>query len=859
MRHFLALSTELTEDHLALPDAPALERIELPDDGVACLPPGHADQGTGNRSVWAVTSARWRLFACVVGALLVVCGLYCLLAPHQYEACARLALSATAATLNLQGGAGDRSGSFASGQTQLETLADILRSRQLSRRAIYECRLYEAAGFSGDFTRLFPSFRPDKPDIDAESYLEERFSSRLRVVTIPRTLVLEIRFRSGDPMLSAAVVNSLVRAYQDEEAEQRGELTRAASSHLQAQLDLLKSQARQNERRLSEFQASHRLLVVAGEGAERDTSGDAAHLPAMVEVDTLSKELATADSEWILRQAEDRAAQQDDPEAVLAFDPHIGDADGLAASFRSLHSRQEQLEQELAQLRIERGPNFPRVVEVKHELDDVNAQLVVQKSNLREKFKNARRDAEDHAHLVRNQLEQRISEGLKANRALATYETMRREADATQELYLRMQGRLAEASMAAGTQTSGVWVIDEARAPAKPVSPNPPLALAITLPVAIWLGVSVVFLAERLRPSLGAKILLIAIVAFVSLTRCAVGQAPTPSTSGLPTGVARIPVSHESKEQPNPKEAPAIWNGTKSVDATVTGLPPASLSAPLAAPIAPGDLLDVSEFHTPEFHTTARVSTAGTVKLPLIDEVAVAGLDELGAGKAISDALLARGMLNHPQVFVLVTAYAGQDVSVLGEVTRPGVYPLGVHHRLLDLLSAASGLTAYASARVRIYHRADPDTFLEVDFDGHSVEASSTRNPELLPGDTVRVGRAGLVYVVGDVIRPGGFMLEPSHQLTVLKALSLAWGPSQNAAMAHAILIREQDGGRTVTTLNLKRMLHGKDPDEPVGDCDILYVPNSTAKNLVNRTIESAIQSAAGVSIYAGMVYSQRF
>jgi len=74
-----------------------------------------------------------------------------------------------------------------------------------------------------------------------------------------------------------------------------------------------------------------------------------------------------------------------------------------------------------------------------------------------------------------------------------------------------------------------------------------------------------------------------------------------------------------------------------------------------------------------------------------------------------------------------------------------------------------------------------------------------------------------------------------------------------------AILIREQPGGRTLTTLNLKRMLRGLDPDLPIRDRDIVFVPDSVAKNLWNRTMESVIQSAAGVSIYAGLVYSQRF
>ena len=81
----------------------------------------------------------------------------------------------------------------------------------------------------------------------------------------------------------------------------------------------------------------------------------------------------------------------------------------------------------------------------------------------------------------------------------------------------------------------------------------------------------------------------------------------------------------------------------------------------------------------------------------------------------------------------------------------------------------------------------------------------------------------------------------------------------QNAATRKALLIREQKGGRTITTLNLKRMIHGEDPDQPVHDRDILFVPDSTAKNLWNKFLESAVQSAAGVPIYAALVYSQRF
>jgi polysaccharide export outer membrane protein len=160
---------------------------------------------------------------------------------------------------------------------------------------------------------------------------------------------------------------------------------------------------------------------------------------------------------------------------------------------------------------------------------------------------------------------------------------------------------------------------------------------------------------------------------------------------------------------------------------------------------------------------------------------------------------------------------------------------------------------------VNVFHRNDPQTPHPVVLDPGGTDTGSDHNPELQPGDTVQVSRAGLVYVIGDVVRPGGFPVDPAQGLTVVQALSLAWGPSQNAATGRALLIREQKGGRTMTKLNLGRMIHGQEPDQPVRDRDILFVPDSTAKNLWNKTLESAIQSVVGVSIYAAMVYSQRF
>ena len=217
-------------------------------------------------------------------------------------------------------------------------------------------------------------------------------------------------------------------------------------------------------------------------------------------------------------------------------------------------------------------------------------------------------------------------------------------------------------------------------------------------------------------------------------------------------------------------------------------------------------------------------------------------------------------MLLHPQVSVLVTIYAGQDVSVLGEVARPGVYPYTLHHRLAGSDFSCGGAVAECRAPgERLSSRNDPKTPHPVVLDPSGTDDQADHNPELSPGDTVQVSRAGLVYVIGDVVRPGGFPVDPVQGLTVVQALILAWGPRQNAASSKALLIREQKGGRTLTTLNLQRMLHGQDPDQPIYDRDILFVPDSMAKNLWNRTMEAAIQSAIGVTIYAGWFIRRGF
>jgi polysaccharide biosynthesis/export protein len=791
-----------------------------------------------------------------VSSLLALCLVYCLVAPNQYESVAKVELrTAPASPLSMESTESPASASMFSAPLSLETAAGILRSDALAWRVITQLRLYDSAGFRGRFASRFPDFDPQRPSPEAQAWLLERFAWRLHVQTIPRTLLIEVRFRCRDAALSVAVVDALLRAYRDADTENAVQSTSDASGWLNDQLKDLKDRVDRDEGRLAVFESAHGI-VATPETMANGAPGETQHNTAALEVDELGRQLVAATASRITAEAEYRAAAEGDPEMVIAADPRLQTENGgfEAAVLQQIHTRRSELEQEQAQLSAEHGPNFPRVVEIGRQLADLDRQKQAQDAKLVERFRSNWQAALDREQLARKSLDEATAEGLKANQAATEYAMMRQEANASHELYIKVLERVEEAGLAAGVHGSDLRVVDPPRQAAKPVSPDLPLYLAITFFAGLWIATGGVLLSEMKAKSAARAGLLFAAAALASFAHA---QAPTPSTSGLPTGVASFPQTEERHSIPDPQEAPQVWNS-----ATQSGLPAAAaaLSAvPMPAPIASGDMLDITESHTPEFHSVVRVSGAGTVALPMIGEIRVDGLDEQAAAHAIEAVLVSKGMLLHPLVSVLVTGYAGQDVSVLGEVARPGVYPYTYHHRLLDLISAASGLGPNAGRLVNIFHASDPKTPHPVVLDPSGTDTRADHNPEVSPGDTVQVSRAGLVYVVGDVIRPGGFPVDPAQGLTVVQALSLAWGPSMNASSAKAVLIREQQGGRTLTTLNLKRMLRGQDPDQPVEDRDIIYVPDSVGKNLWNRTMESAIQSTLGVTIYSALVYSQRY
>jgi len=299
-------------------------------------------------------------------------------------------------------------------------------------------------------------------------------------------------------------------------------------------------------------------------------------------------------------------------------------------------------------------------------------------------------------------------------------------------------------------------------------------------------------------------------------------------------------VAEKPAEQVFPSATPAPAQ-TESVPSPVEG----SSSPKLGI----GDLLDVSVYNVPELSTKSRLGTNGDVYLPLIDYVHLAGLTVEEAQALIEKRLSDGGFVKNPHVSMNVDQSVSQGISLLGEVARPGVYPVIGEPRLLDVVSAAGGFTPSAGQSITVTHRNQSDKPVTVPL-SRKLRDNPVSNIPVSPGDTILVHKADVVYVVGEVGRPSGFLMD-SDSLTVLKAVALAGGTTRIAKLNGSKIIRKGPNGMTEIPVELKKMLQAKAVDMPMKADDILFVPSSTRKVLMARTADVATQAAAAVTIYA--------
>jgi polysaccharide export outer membrane protein len=297
--------------------------------------------------------------------------------------------------------------------------------------------------------------------------------------------------------------------------------------------------------------------------------------------------------------------------------------------------------------------------------------------------------------------------------------------------------------------------------------------------------------------------------------------------------------------------AAQCWSqrGSSRLGALSVETPGAAQSAQPELRIGSGDLLEIKVYGAPELSGSARVSNSGDVTIPLIGTFKISGFTVEEAQQQVAERFRRGGYLRDPQVNILIKEFATQGVSVLGEVARPGIYPLLGSRRLFDAISAAGGTTSRAGNTIVVAHRDRPSAADVVELSS-SPKESAQQNLELQPGDTVTISKAGIVYVSGDVKLPGGYLMDNNHNLTVLQALALAQGLNPTASSKSTRIIRRSRGKFQDIPVALKQIMEAKAPDISLESEDVLFVPSSASKSAARRSLESIVQVATGLAIY---------
>ena len=254
-----------------------------------------------------------------------------------------------------------------------------------------------------------------------------------------------------------------------------------------------------------------------------------------------------------------------------------------------------------------------------------------------------------------------------------------------------------------------------------------------------------------------------------------------------------------------------------------------------------------------------RVDEKGDITVPLIGRVHVEGVTADGAATLIEQRYVEAQILqpadSHATVFI--SEYATQGITVNGEVKTPGVYPaLGIR-KLNDVISAAGGVTPTAASKVVITHKGDPGNPITVDYNPEALNPVIP-DVQIFPGDTLMVPRAGIVYVLGDVTRAGGYVLDGRNTLTVEEVMALAGGGGHAPALKRVQLVRTlADGRKEAITIPVNLIYKGQAPDVALKDGDILFVPTSNGKLAAEQAITSALSIGTSLALYR-TVYQQQ-
>lgn len=432
---------------------------------------------------WIPLRHKWVLLACVVVALSL--GVLISFATKPvYEAVGRVVINREGedASIIKDASAGEADYDY---MVAMDTQTHILQSDAIAKQVIRNLNLDSNPAFAGK-DAVPPSSAPDPSpqaarhiDPRREAALVAQLRAGLQIESIPRTRMLEIRFRSTDANLAPKLVNTFIDTYIEQNYKTRLDAITRTSTWLGDQLSDLQMKVEESQEKLVRYQREHGILGI-----------DDKQNIITSKLDELNKELTSAEADRIEKEALQRMAQSGDPDLVSNLDPD--------SPLTKLRSQAEELHRQLAQASVRFDSKYPMVEELNRQLAAVQEDIKSEMSRLAGKYDHEYRAALEREKLLRDALDGQKNEANKLNESAIEYSALKREVESNRELYESLLQKSKEAGVMTGLRSSNIQIVDPASVSLTPVKPNITHNLVISLLLGLVAGVSFAFILESL-------------------------------------------------------------------------------------------------------------------------------------------------------------------------------------------------------------------------------------------------------------------------------------------------------------------------------------------------------------------------
>jgi len=435
---------------------------------------------------------KWIVIACLVTIFSVV-AIASLKTTPIYEASGTIAINKPDTTLNFQNSATFSLDYY--DPTELDTEVKILQSDLLAMQVIRELNLDRRPEYASQVppspsSSLDLAPDPLQSDPARASAMIGGFKGALRVGLSPNTRIIEVHYRSPDPQMAANVVNTLMQTYVENNFKARFESTMQASDWLSKQLVDLQMKVETSQEKLVRYQKEHDIL-----GADEKQN------ITMEKLNELNKELTSAESERMDKEALYRLVESGDADTIASSASSIEESSGPQSSTQllgTLRQREAELKIQAADLSTQFGPSYPKLNQLNNQLKEIDSQIQAEMKKVTAKVRGQYNAAQQRENMLHEAMEKQKQEANRLNESAITYTLLKRDVDTNRQLYEGLLQKLKEAGVSAGLKSNNFRIVDSARPPTGPIEPNIPRNLLFAAVLGLASGIGLAFLLEGL-------------------------------------------------------------------------------------------------------------------------------------------------------------------------------------------------------------------------------------------------------------------------------------------------------------------------------------------------------------------------